>query len=221
MRFDTMPWDKGYDAEAHRAECQRMYATNKLKGQMANDAGHLMEKQILTAAEEYLLNGIAKVIKVPEPFRVAKKYRNGKAQIYFQEHAEPDFIGSIYPSGRCIVFEAKYTDTARIRLKAVTENQQRALDTHTALGAITAVCCGIRGRYYFVPWKIFRDMKRILGHYSASQQELEPFEVKFTGNAIMFLHYKRPKEHRLAFMRKYSVADADSEDMNKEKEQTK
>ena len=171
-------------------------------------------------AEEYLLNGIAKVIKVPEPFRVVKKYRNGKAQIYFQEHAEPDFIGSIYPSGRCIVFEAKYTDTTRIRLKAVTENQQRALDTHTALGAITAVCCGIRGRYYFVPWKIFRDMKRILGHYSASQQELEPFEVKFTGNAIMFLHYKRPKEHRLEFMRKYSIADAD-EDMNKKKEQTK
>ena len=115
MRFDTMPWDNDYDAEAHRAECQRMHATNKLKGQMANDSGHLMEKQILTAAEEYLLNGIAKVIKVPEPFRVAKKYRNGKAQIYFQEHAEPDFIGSIYPSGRCIVFEAKYTDTTRIR----------------------------------------------------------------------------------------------------------
>lgn len=216
MRFDTMPWDKDYDAEAHRAECQRVYATNKLKGQMANDAGHLMEKQIETAAEEYLLNGIAKVIKVPEPFRVVKKYRNGKAQIYFQEHAEPDFIGSIYPSGRCIVFEAKYTDTTRIHLKAVTENQQRALDTHTALGAITAVCCGIQGRYYFVPWKIFRDMKRILGHYSASQQELEPFEVKFTGNAIMFLHYKRPKEHRLEFMRKYSIADAD-EDMNKKR----
>ena len=80
MRFDTRPWDNDYDAEAHRAECQRMHATNKLKGQMANDSGHLMEKQILTAAEEYLLNGIAKVIKVPEPFRVAKKYRNGKAQ---------------------------------------------------------------------------------------------------------------------------------------------
>ena len=62
MRFDTMPWDKDYDAEAHRAECQRMYATNKLKGQMANDAGHLMEKQIETAAEEYLLNGIARYI---------------------------------------------------------------------------------------------------------------------------------------------------------------
>ena len=36
----------------------------------------------------------------------------------------------------------------------------------------------------------------------------------------MFLHYKRPKEHRLEFMRKYSIADAD-EDMNKKKEQTK
>ena len=47
MRFDTMPWDNDYDAEAHRAECQRMHATNKLKGQMANDSGHLMEKQIL------------------------------------------------------------------------------------------------------------------------------------------------------------------------------
>ena len=31
---------------------------------------------------------------------------------------------------------------------------------------------------------------------------------------------KLPKEHRLEFMRKYSIADAD-EDMNKKKEQTK
>lgn len=212
MRFDTMPWDKGYNAEAHQVECQQICATNRLKGQMANDCGHLMEKQILNAASEYLLEGRAKIIKVPEPFRVAKKYSNGKAQIYFTEHAEPDFIGSIYPSGRCIVFEAKYTDTDKIKRRVITENQERALDAYTALGAITAVCCGIRGRYYFIPWHIFRDMKQVLGKYSASQQDFEPFEVRFNGRAVMFLHYKNPKECRIEFMRTHgSMADKEKE----------
>lgn len=188
MRINTMPWGKNYDADKHRAECQQEQVRNQLKGQVANEMGHLFEKRIIAAAEEYMRRGVARIIKVPEPFRVVKKYGYGKAQIYFTEHAEPDFIGCA--AGRCVAFEAKYTETPRIKRRVITSNQEKALDMYERLGAVAGACCGIQDKYFFVPWDFFRDMDRIYGHMSATQEDLKNFEVKSTANSVCFLEYK-------------------------------
>ena len=62
------------------------------------------------------------------------------------------------------------------------------LERHHRCGALAAVCVGIRDRFFFVPWPVWRDMKEAFGHMSVSAAELEDFRVRFTG-AVLFLDY--------------------------------
>ena len=184
-----MPWDKAYNRKSEEAKREKEHIRNQLIGKASNDTGHLMEKMILCGADMYLHQNRVRLIKVPEPFRVVSK-KGGKATVYFIAHAEPDFIGCLF-GGRCIAIEAKYTATDKIKVDMITKNQAAVLDRYHELGAYAFICCGIQDKYYLIPWPAFKEIPEKLGHRYAMQKDLRQYEVRCTGNAIMFLDYVR------------------------------
>lgn len=158
-----------------------------VKSRRSNDLGHQHEVMIEGACRLYNAKGVAFIQKTPEPFRVTKKHPDGRAEVRFTAHAEPDFKGEL-AGGRAICFEAKYTSTARIRQEVVTKVQAEALDRHAEMGAVAAVCVGIGDKAFFVPWKVFSQMKELFGHKYATAEDLKPWQVRNTGT-IQFLDH--------------------------------
>lgn len=157
---------------------------------MNNAQGHDFENAIERACILYARRGIAKIQKVPEPFRVMGKSKSGGIfQGRFTARAQPDFQGTV-KGGRSIVFEAKYTTADRLRRNVVTEAQMDALEQHEKLGALAAVCVGIRGKFFFVPWCFWRDMKQELGRQYVTAADLAKWRVKYDG-AVRFLEYAK------------------------------
>lgn len=193
MRFDTMPWDKDFDADAFRRECIKQRESHRMTGLHSLESGLLFERQIEAACQHYEESGKAAVAKIPEPFRVIKKLAQGRANVQFLKHADPDFMGAAR-KGRCIVFEAKYTSKDRMESRVLTGRQWQALEKYWQMAAFAGVCCGIQEKYYFVPWAVFRDMRNVYGRQYVTQEDIAPYEVRHTGNAVMFLDYKNPKE---------------------------
>ena len=154
---------------------------------VSNNRGHDFEEAIRQACALYAGQGRAKVEKTPEPFRVMEKRENGIFVGRFTAHAQPDFQGTL-DGGRSIIFEAKYTTTDAMKRDVLTDTQMETLEAHEQKGALAAVCVGIRDRYFFVPWPVWRDMKRTFGHQSVTAALLEPFRVRYTG-AVLFLDY--------------------------------
>lgn len=200
MRFDTMPWDKDFKPKEFREACAKARETNSRIGSHSLESGKLFENQIETACRHYEEDNRASVAKIPEPFRVIKKLAAGRANVQFLRHADPDFMGAV-SKGRCIVFEAKYTSKDRLETRALTGRQWQALERYWKMAAFAGVCCGIQNKYYFVPWAVFRDMKNIYGRQYVTQEDLNPYEVKCTGHAVLFLDYKNPKEAKNAFIK--------------------
>jgi recombination protein U len=152
-----------------------------------NASGQAFEGFIKTGCEYYRLNGRAEIGKTPEPFRVSQKHGGGVFTGRFTALAQPDFQGTL-KGGRSICFEAKYTTTGKLKFNALTDAQQTALGNHDALGAMAGVCAGIGDSFYFVPWRMWRDMKPWCGRLYTTADDLEPYRVKFTG-ALLFLDY--------------------------------
>lgn len=164
-------------------------ARQRYENATRNAKGHCFESYIKAACVIYAERGRAQIDKTPEPFRVLEKSKDGIFKGRFTAHAQPDFQGTL-SGGRSIVFEAKYTDKDRLRRNALTENQQNALEHHAKCGAITAVCAGIGNDFFFVPWEIWRDMKENFGRQYVTVKDLEPWQVRYTGQ-VMFLDYAR------------------------------
>lgn len=153
-----------------------------------NAQGHTFEASIQQACQVYFRLGEAAVEKTPEPFRViAKEKSGGIFRGRFTARAQPDFQGTLQ-GGISIVFEAKYTTTDRLRQNVVTDKQAEALERHRMLGAAAFVCAGIRGRFFMVPWELWRDMEECFGHRYVTAESLAPWQVKFDG-AVRFLEY--------------------------------
>lgn len=152
-----------------------------------NAQGHSFEGYIKAGRVFYDQRGLATVDKTPEPFRVLKKLGNGIFNGRFTARAQPDFQGTL-AGGRSIVFEAKYTTTDRMTRETVTDEQQKALAQHAERGALSAVCVGIRNDFFFVPWEVWRDMKKLIGRKYVTAADLEAFRVRFNG-AVLFLDF--------------------------------
>lgn len=60
------------------------------------------------------------------------------------------------------------------------------LDRKLELGGLVGVCCGIRDRYFYVPWKVWSDMEAIWSKKSVSADDLREYEVPFR-QGILFL----------------------------------
>lgn len=153
-----------------------------------NAQGHDFEKAIERACAIYAQRGIARIEKTPEPFRVMSKGKSGGVfQGRFTARAQPDFQGTI-EGGRSIVFEAKYTATDRLRRDILTDKQMEALEQHRELGALASVCVGIKGRFFFLPWSAWRDMKSEFGRLYVTAEDIAQWRVKYDG-AVRFLEY--------------------------------
>ena len=152
---------------------------------LSSGRGRQFEKMIEGGAEYYRIKRRALVAKMPEPFRVLSKTRQGIATIRFTARAQPDFIGCV-AGGRTIVFEAKHTDKERLYAKALTPTQAAALDTYHKRGAIAAVCAGIKDDNFMIPWSVFAGMKKNFGRLYITVADVEPWRVKFNG-VILFL----------------------------------
>lgn len=168
-----------YQARARRSNAARM----------SNARGKQHETLIDGACRYYESRAIAYIVKEPEPFRVIRKDHNAsQARVQFTAKAQPDYHGTLR-SGRSIVFEAKYTDTARIQQSVVTAAQAASLTKQEEFGAIALVVVGIQGKAFSVPWMIFRRMKENYGHKYATADNLEEWRVE-DWSMVMFLNYK-------------------------------
>jgi recombination protein U len=145
-----------------------------------NAQGHFFEDYIKAACIAYQAQERAEIKKTPEPFRVTAKHQNGTFTGRFTAPAQPDFQGTL-AGGRSIVFEAKYTTTDRLKRAVLTAEQMDALEYHHGLGAVAGICAGIKDLFYFIPWAVWRDMKRIFGRQYITAAEAEPYRVRFTG----------------------------------------
>ena len=162
-------------------------AKQRCRNRRNNAKGHSFEDKILAGCALYSEHGTAWINKTPEPFRVMKKSKDGMFTGRFTAKAQPDFQGTLY-GGRSIVFEAKSTDNDRITQNVLTETQMEILEKHNRIGALCGVCICIQDKYYFVPWKLWRDMKELYGRKYLKAEDIEEYKVIYDG-AVHFLQH--------------------------------
>lgn len=146
--------------------------------------GHVFEDMIERACKFYEAAGIARITKVPEARRVVGR-TGGRTSLMICANAakaDPDFIGSVAPGGKCMVFDAKHTDKGKILLNALTENQRDILDKHMSCGAecFVAVSFGFE-HYYMIPYAVWRDMKAVFGrqYILPDDEKIQAYSVPF------------------------------------------
>lgn len=156
-------------------------------GRQSKASGELFERWISSACEFYLQKGWAHIEKTPEPFHITGKDRNGVVQGYYEKKGQPDYKG-ILCDGTGIMFEAKHTDSDKIKQCVITDTQWKSLDTYEKFGAhcYVMVSMGLQ-KFYRVPWNIWKQMKRLFGHKFMTEQELEPYRLKEKQCTILIL----------------------------------
>lgn len=167
-----------------------------VKGRRSRMEGAYFEDMILHSARYYENHGISVIDKTPEPMKVLKPYdrSSGKFIACFAKQAQPDFKGVLKDS-TMILFDAKHTDTDRIRRDAVTKEQEECFERYQKLGAGCFLVVSLRfEQFYRVPWTIFRDMQKIYGHKYMSRQELSPYEIRNSEGVLRFLDGLRLRE---------------------------
>ena len=159
-----------------------------LRNARSRRLGAAFEELIDRSCEYYKQQGIAMIEKTPEPMRTLRPLGNGRFEAVYTKQAQPDYKGTLY-GGQCIVFDAKHTDTDRIKRSVVTEEQEKCLDAHEKM---IAKCCVLVSfgfkKFYKFPWKLFRDMKYHFGvKYIRETDHIGDFEIKLIGDRLEFL----------------------------------
>lgn len=158
-----------------------------LTGRRNKASGELWESIIEASCDFYRQRGVAEITKTPEPMRPIRNMGNGQFLCYFIKRAQPDYKGTL-KGGKAIVFEAKHTDTGKIRQEAVSPEQAAQLDSHQAMGAECDVLVSFGFEQFFmIPWNVFRDMKGQFGRKYAKPEELEEYRVDYKGGVVRFL----------------------------------
>lgn len=156
-------------------------------GYRARIAGETFENMIASACEYYRRLGIAEIEKTPEPFRVTRPAENGKFYGYFEKKAQPDFKGTL-KGGRAVVFEAKHTDSDKIEMRRVTDEQAERLTAHQKLGAVAFVVVSFGlSRFFSVPWEVWANIPETFGRKYVKAKDLAPYEVKIKSGVLDFL----------------------------------
>lgn len=152
-----------------------------------NRAGKDFEDLILAGCEYYRRKGIAEINRVPEHFRVLRTFRDGSFLGRFTGLAQQDFSGTLR-GGQSIAFEAKATQSDRIKFSVLSKEQMDKLALHHSLGAITGVCCRVKNTCGFVPWETWSNMKQHYGRLYMTENEVKVFAVPTPG-FVRFLDY--------------------------------
>lgn len=168
----------------------------QLAGKRSKAAGEAFEKLLTAACEHYRAENRACIEKTPEPMRPISPYgdrRQGRYIACFVKTAQPDFKG-ILRDGTGIMFEAKHTDTDRIRQEVITETQWKNLDSYERFGAKCYVMVSVELKdFYRVPWSIWKKMKEQFGHRYMNKEELQPYRIVMGKGILDFL--KEAEEH--------------------------
>jgi recombination protein U len=160
-----------------------------IRNKQSRDEGKLFESHIETACEYYRIKGIAEIEKTPEPRRVIGRTGDRKSKMVCvnEKKAQPDFKGTLL-GGKSIVFEAKHTDTDRMKQDVVTHEQAERLDRHYKLGASCWVVVSYKFRTYArIPWDVWRKMKGRYGRKYITEQEAEEYKIPLIDGIVAFL----------------------------------
>ena len=161
----------------------------RLQGLKSKNTGELFEKKIISAELFYRDIGLCFIQKTPEPMHVLRSIKGSPGQFVacFEKQAQPDFRG-ILCDGSTIIFDAKHTDTDKLKRQVVTEEQEKCLDIHEKFGAHCYIVASLRfENFYRVPWNVFRDMKDIYGRLYMNEADLEPYRISNTNGILRFL----------------------------------
>jgi len=154
------------------------YTDRQIRGAQSKMAGEVFERVIDRSCAVYADMGYAYIIKTPEPMRPIGRAGDGKFIAVYTGTAQPDYKGCLN-GGRCVVFEAKHTDSDKIAQSRVTANQTAMLDRYNALGAWCFVLVSFGGIDCFrIPWEVWQGMKERFGRKSMTKEDCEPFRVK-------------------------------------------
>ena len=166
-------------AEAFRASYQ---------GKRNRALGLKFEDIVAEACEHYRSMGLAYIEKTPEPMRVIGVINRklGHFKAVFEKTAQPDFKGTM-AGGRAVCFDAKHTETDRIKQDAVTEKQRDALNIHEAMGAWCFIIVCLDNTYYRVPWERWKTMKEDCGHKYMNAADLHPYTLGAWPASLRFL----------------------------------
>ena len=167
-------------------EAQRYKAV--MAGRRSRVAGEHWENMIEAACQHYRLKEIAEITKTPEPMKpLSRPNSKGQFTACYTKQAQPDYKGTL-KGGRAVVFEAKHTDSDRLLQSAVTEDQEKRLNWHMALGAECFVMVSFGFREFFkVPWATFRAMKEHYGRKYITPEDVREYKVRYIGGVLHFL----------------------------------
>lgn len=161
-----------------------------LKNSKARNAGTSFEELIERSCEYYEKEGIAMIEKTPEPMRTLRSLGRGRYEAVYTKQAQPDYKGTLC-GGKAIVFEAKHTDTDRIKRSVISDEQEKCLNAYEQMGAECFVLVSFFFvKFYRIPWYIFRDMKDYFGrkHIKYTDWGMPGgYECKLKGNRLEFL----------------------------------
>ena len=158
------------------------------QGKRNRALGLQFEAIITEACEHYRSLGLAYIEKTPEPMRVIGVINRklGHFKAVFEKAAQPDFKGTMQ-GGRAVVFEAKHTETDRIKQDAVTDEQKDAMNLHESMGAWCFVIVCLDNHYYRVPWEKWKTMKEDCGHKYMNAADLHPYTLGAWPSHLRFL----------------------------------
>ena len=159
-----------------------------VRGMQNKATGELFEKIVENACRYYSKIGEAEIEKTPEPLRPIRRLKNGQFVAVFTKKAQPDYKGTL-KTGQSIVLEAKHTETDRIKRAVITDEQEKRLNRHEALGAECYVLVSFSFQHFYkIPWKVFRDMDKRLCRKYMVQKDLKQYEVHFVAGVLRFLY---------------------------------
>ena len=117
----------------------------QLQGKINRELGKNFENSVDAICQIYEMNGLARIEKTPEPMKVLKYLDQGRFEAVFEKDAQPDFKGTI-KGGRTVVFDAKFTESDRVRYQVLSDHQRETLIKYSELGAMAFILVGFVNR---------------------------------------------------------------------------
>ena len=158
-----------------------------INGRRNKAVGDYFEQMVDYSCEYYARMGRAVILKTPEPLRPIRRLQGGQFVAIFTKMAQPDYKG-VEKGGRCIIFDAKNTETGKLRQEVVTTEQEKLFNQHEALGAECFILASFGfERFFKIPWETFRQMKERYGRKYVTPKDIPEYEIRREGGVLKFL----------------------------------
>jgi recombination protein U len=147
-------------------------------GRISHGIGANFEKEVEKICKIYEEKKLAKIEKTPEPMKILKHVENGRFEAIFTKAAQPDFKGTL-KGGKTVVFDAKYTESDRIRYQVLSDFQRQTLLQYKELGAEAFILVGFQdGAIYRIDVETWDGMKENMGRKYILQKELNEMQLE-------------------------------------------